>query len=80
MYAVEFETVSKNGMIEIPQAYREFDSKSLRVVLMMDESEKESKVAHMQSLIDEGIASGSGNRTMSELKNVAKNRLTSGTK
>lgn len=80
MYAVEFETVSKNGMIEIPQAYREFDSKSLRVVLMMNESEKESKVAHMQSLIDEGIASGSGNRTMSELKNVAKNRLTSGTK
>lgn len=80
MYAVEFETVSKNGMIEIPQAYREFDSKSLRVVLMMDESEKESKIAHMQSLIDEGIASGSGNRTMSELKNVAKNRLTSGTK
>ncbi len=80
MYAVEFETVSKNGMIEIPQAYREFDSKSLRVVLMMDESEKESKIAHMQSLIDEGIASGSGNRTMSELKNIAKNRLTSGTK
>lgn len=80
MYAVEFETVSKNGMIEIPQAYREFDSKSLRVVLMMDESEKESKIAHMQSLIDEGIASGTGNRTMSELKNIAKNRLTSGTK
>jgi uncharacterized protein YhbP (UPF0306 family) len=79
MYAVEFETVSKNGMIEIPQAYREFDSKSLRVVLMMDESEKESKIAHMQSLINEGIASGSGIRTMSELKNVAKNRLSSGT-
>jgi uncharacterized protein YhbP (UPF0306 family) len=80
MYAVEFETVSKNGMIEIPQAYREFDSKSLRVVLMMDESEKESKIAHMQSLIDEGIASGTGNRTMNELKDIAKNRLTSGTK
>jgi len=80
MYAVEFETVSKNGIIEIPQAYREFASKSLRVVLMMDESEKESKVAHLQSLIDEGIASGSGNRTMSELKDIAKNRLISGTK
>jgi hypothetical protein len=80
MYAVEFETVSKNGIIEIPQAYREFDSKSLRVVLMMDESEKESKIAHLQSLIDEGIASGAGNRTMSELKNIAKNRLTSGIK
>jgi hypothetical protein len=80
MYAVEFETVSKDGIIEIPHAYREFASKSLRVVLMMDESEKESKIAHLQSLIDEGIASGAGNRTMNELKEIAKNRLTSGTK
>jgi uncharacterized protein YhbP (UPF0306 family) len=80
MYAVEFETVSKDGIIEIPQAYREFDSKSLRVVLMMDESQKESKIAHMQSLIDNGIASGVGNRTMNELKEIAKNRLTPGTK
>ena len=73
MYAVEFEAVSKNGIIEIPQAYREFASKSLRVVLMMDESQKESKIAHMQSLVDAGIASGAGNRTMNELKNIAKN-------
>lgn len=75
MYAVEFETVSKNGMIEIPVAYREFNSKSLRVVLMMEESNKESKLVYMQALIDEGIASGAGNRTMSELKSVAQNRL-----
>jgi hypothetical protein len=80
MYAVEFETVSKNGIIEIPQDFSEFASKSLRVVLMMDETQKESKIARMQSLVDEGIASGAGNRTMSELKNIAKNRLTSGTK
>ncbi|MDD4854782.1 MAG: hypothetical protein PHQ22_02750 [Sulfuricurvum sp.] len=80
MYAVEFEAVSKNGIIEIPPLYREFASKSLHVVLMMDESQKESKVVHMQSLIDEGIESGAGNRTMSELKNIAKNRLTASTK
>ncbi|MCK9374505.1 MAG: hypothetical protein M0P91_15110 [Sulfuricurvum sp.] len=80
MYAVEFETVSKNGIIEIPQDFSEFASKSLRVVLMMDESQKESKIARMQSLVDDAIASGAGNRTMSELKNVAKNRLTTGTK
>jgi len=79
MYAVEFETVSKNGIIEIPQAYREFASKSLHVVLMMDETQKESKITHLQSLVDEGLASGIGNRTMSELKNIAKNRLSSGT-
>ena len=80
MYAVEFETVSKNGIIEIPQAYREFASKSLRVVLMMDEPYQESKIAHMQALIDEGIASGNGNHSMDELKAIAKNRLTTGTK
>lgn len=80
MYAVEFETVSKNGIIEIPQAYREFASKSLRVVLMMDESQEESKIAHLQSLVNEGIASGEGSYTMGELKNIAKNRLTSGKK
>jgi hypothetical protein len=80
MYAVEFETVSKDGIIEIPQTYREFSSKSLRVVLMMEESQQESKVAHLQSLVDEGIASGAGNRTMSELKNIAKNRVIAGTK
>ncbi len=78
MYAVEFETVSKNGIIEIPQAYREFASKSLRVVLMMDETQKESKVIHLQSLVDEGLASGIGSHTMSELKNIAKSRLTRG--
>lgn len=80
MYAVEFETVSKNGIIEIPQAYREFASKSLRVVLMMDESNQEGKIAHMQALIDEGILSGSGNHSMEELKAIAKNRLSAGTK
>lgn len=80
MYAVEFETVSKNGIIEIPVVYREFDSKSLRVVLMMEASNKESKIAHMQALIDEGIASGAGNRTMSELKSAAKSRLVTDTK
>jgi len=80
MYAVEFETVSKNGIIKIPQNFSEFASKSLRVVLMMDETQKESKITRMQSLLDEGIASGAGNHTMSELKNIAKNRLTSGTK
>jgi bisphosphoglycerate-independent phosphoglycerate mutase (AlkP superfamily) len=78
MYAVEFETVSKNGIIEIPQAYHEFASKSLRVVLMMDETQKESKVIHLQSLVDEGLVSGIGKHTMSELKNIAKSRLTKG--
>ena len=42
MYAVEFETISKNGIIEIPPAYSEFASGSLRVVLMKNDDQKDS--------------------------------------
>jgi hypothetical protein len=38
---------------------------------------KAIKIAHMQSLIDEGIASGMGTRNMSELKEIAKSRIAS---
>jgi hypothetical protein len=38
---------------------------------------KAIKIAHMQSLIDEGIASGMGTRSMSELKEIAKSRIAS---
>lgn len=36
---------------------------------------KAIKIAHMQSLIDEGIASGMGTRSMAELKEIAKSRI-----
>lgn len=80
MYAVEFETISKNGIIEIPTAYKEFSSSSLRVVLMMNDAEKDSKLAQLQACIDEGIASGIGNRSMSELKSIAHSRFSAGAK
>ncbi|MDD4929303.1 MAG: hypothetical protein PHP85_08510 [Gallionella sp.] len=80
MYAVEFETISKNGIIEIPPAYREFSSSSLRVVLMMNDAQKDSKRAQLQARIDEGIASGIGNRSMSELKNIAQSRFSADAK
>jgi hypothetical protein len=38
---------------------------------------KAIKIAHMQSLIDEGIASGMGTRSTSELKEIAKSRIAS---
>ena len=75
MHAVEFETISKNGIIEIPSAYSEFASGALRVVLMMNDAQKDSKIAKLQTRIDEGIASGIGNRSMSELKTIAQSRF-----
>ncbi|MFA6921825.1 MAG: hypothetical protein WC216_08280 [Gallionella sp.] len=75
MHAVEFETISKNGIIEIPPAYSEFASQSLRVVLMMNDAQKDSKLAQLQARIDEGIASGIGNRSMSELKTIAQSQF-----
>ena len=75
MHSVEFETISKNGIIEIPSAYSEFASGALCVVLMMNDAQKDSKIAKMQTRINEGIASGIGNRSMSELKTIAQSRF-----
>jgi len=41
MQAIEFETVSKDGTIKIPDEYKEFISKPLKVILLKtDEPEK----------------------------------------
>lgn len=75
MHPVEFDTVSKNGIIEIPSAYSEFASGALRVVLMMNDAQKDNKLAQLQARIDEGIASGTGNRSMPELKTIAQGQF-----
>ncbi len=71
MYAVEFETVSKNGIIQIPVDYAEFASQPVKVVLMMDDAPKPVKIAKMQALIDEGLASGVSNETMQSIQERA---------
>ena len=71
MYAIEFDTVSKNGMIEIPPSYSEFLSKPLRVVLMMEDDKSVSKIAKIQAYVTEGIDSGFGQHSMNELKEQA---------
>lgn len=71
MYAIEFEAVSKNGIIEIPHSYSEFLSKPLRVVLMMEEDESVLKIAKIQAYVTEGIDSGFGQYSMDELKGQA---------
>lgn len=37
MFAVEFDTVSEGNTIRIPKEYKEFVSKNIRVILMLDE-------------------------------------------
>ncbi len=71
MYAVEFEATAHNGFIQIPEAFSEFASKHLKVVLMMENTQQESKIVHLQALVNDGLASGKSSRSMSKLKAVA---------
>lgn len=40
MYAIEFETVVEDKTIHLPEEYAEFDSKNVKVILMMDPKTK----------------------------------------
>ncbi len=42
--------------------------------LIRRDQERQAKIAHMQALVDEGIASGKGTRTMQELKELARRK------
>ena len=44
MKAIEFETFSKNRIIEIPSEYEDFDNTKLKVIIMREESNS-NKVA-----------------------------------
>ncbi len=52
MYAVEFRAKIKNGMIEIPQEYKQHFKSLVRVILLADESQ-----ALTVNLIDQLLAS-----------------------
>lgn len=71
MYAVEFETVAQNGVIHIPANYSEFMSQPVKVVLMMDDTVKQRKIANLQALVNEGIASGVSSETMESIQQRA---------
>ncbi|MEZ0472984.1 type II toxin-antitoxin system ParD family antitoxin [Luteimonas salinilitoris] len=45
--------------------------------LIRRDQERMAKVAHMQALVAEGIASGAGRRSMTELKKVARKQAVS---
>lgn len=42
--------------------------------LIRRDQERQAKIAHMQALVDEGIASGNGSRTMEEIKELARRK------
>lgn len=42
--------------------------------LIRRDQDRQAKIAHMQALVDEGIASGKGSRTMDELKELARRK------
>jgi hypothetical protein len=71
MYAVEFETVAQNGVIQIPANYSEFMSQPVKVVLMMDDTVTQRKIANLQALVTEGIASGVSSETMESIQKRA---------
>jgi hypothetical protein len=71
MYAVEFETVAQNGVIQIPANYSEFMSQPVKVVLMMDDTVTQRKIANLQALVSEGIASGVSSETMESIQKRA---------
>lgn len=71
MYAVEFETVAQNGVIQIPANYSEFMSQPVKVVLMMDDTVKQRKIANLQALVSEDIASGVSSETIESIQQRA---------
>ncbi len=71
MYAVQFETIAQNGVIQIPANYSEFMSQPVKVVLMMDDTVKQRKIANLQALVNEGIASGVSSETMESIQRRA---------
>jgi hypothetical protein len=76
MQAIEFETQSDNGVIKIPEEFSEFASGKMKVVLMKETpAEPQDKLGQMQRLIDEGLESGIGEASMSELLQRAKKQF-----
>jgi len=53
MYAVEFQAKAKNGIIEIPEEYRERFTENVRVILLVEE--KRTMVNIIDQLLEEPL-------------------------
>lgn len=54
MYAIEFEADVQNGMIKIPSEYKNLNSKHLKIIALLDDSEINKPIENKQ-LTDEYI-------------------------
>jgi hypothetical protein len=54
MYAIEFEADVQNGMIKIPSEYKNLNSKHLKIISLLDDSEINKPIENKQ-LTDEYI-------------------------
>ncbi|MEI6336331.1 MAG: hypothetical protein WCS87_17365 [Methylococcaceae bacterium] len=55
MYAIEFEADVQNGLIKIPSQYKELDSKHLKIIALLDDSETIKPMQENQQFTDEYI-------------------------
>ncbi len=42
MQTLEFEAYSKNGIIEIPEQYKDFDNSKLKVIILKEETNEDA--------------------------------------
>jgi hypothetical protein len=55
MYAIEFEADIKNGMIKIPNQYHKLNSKHVKIIALIDDSEMIKPLEEKQLFTDEYI-------------------------
>ena len=55
MYAIEFEADVQNGMIKIPSQYMELNSKHLKIIALLDDSEIIKPIEENRQFTDEYI-------------------------
>ena len=55
MYAIEFEADVQNGFIKIPSQYKELESKHLRIIALLDNSEMIKPMQENKQFTDEYI-------------------------
>ena len=55
MYAIEFEADVQNGFIKIPSQYKELESKHLRIIALLDDSEMNKPMQENKQFTDEYI-------------------------
>jgi antitoxin ParD1/3/4 len=73
---VSLPDIMKNWVEQQAQTGRYSNASDYVRDLIRRDQQRAAKVAHLQQLVDEGIASGTGKRSMAELEKAALAKLT----